>query len=96
MFIISLAYIVDLKEVDKLLLQHVDYLKTQYKKGNFIASGRKMPRTGGIIFSKVENIQKLEEILEQDPFKINDLARYDIQEFIPSMTSNEFLNLKEE
>ena len=96
MFIISLAYIVDLKEVDKLLPQHVDYLKTQYKKGNFIASGRKIPRRGGIIFSKVENIQKLEEILVQDPFKINDLARYDIQEFIPSMTSNEFLNLKEE
>jgi len=96
MFIISLTYIVDLKEIDELLPKHIEYLKTQYKKGTFIASGRKIPRTGGIIFSKVENIQKLEEILEQDPFKINNLARYDIQEFIPSMTSDEFLNLKEE
>ena len=96
MFIISLTYIVDLKEVDKLLSQHADYLKTQYKKGNFIASGRKIPRIGGIIFSKIDSIQKLEEILEQDPFKINNLARYDIQEFIPSMTSDEFVNLKEE
>jgi len=96
MFIISLTYIVDLQEVDKLLPKHIEYLQNQYEKGNFIASGRKIPRTGGIIFSKVENIQKLEEILEQDPFKINNLARYDIQEFIPSMTSDEFLNLKEE
>ena len=76
--------------------KHIEYLQNQYEKGNFIASGRKIPRTGGIIFSKVDNIQKLEEILEQDPFKINNLARYDIQEFIPSMTSDEFVNLKEE
>ena len=96
MFIISLTYIVDLQEVDKLLPKHIEYLQNQYEKGNFIASGRKILRTSGIIFSKVENIQKLEEILEQDPFKINNLARYDIQEFIPSMTSDEFLNLKEE
>jgi uncharacterized protein YciI len=49
MFIISLTYICDLKEVDKILPEHIDYLKIQYKKGNFIASGRKVPRTGGII-----------------------------------------------
>ena len=96
MFIISLTYIVDLQEVDKLLPKHIEYLQNQYEKGNFIASGRKRPRTGGIIFSKINNLQKLEQILEEDPFKINNLARYDIQEFIPSMTSDEFLNLKEE
>jgi uncharacterized protein YciI len=35
MFIISLSYICDLKEVDKILPEHIDYLKIQYKKGNF-------------------------------------------------------------
>ena len=96
MFIISLTYICDLKEVDKILSQHIEYLTNQYEKGNFIASGRKIPRTGGIIFSKVNSLKKLEEILNQDPFKINNLAQYEIQEFIPSMTSKEFSNLKEE
>ena len=96
MYIISLTYIVDLKEVDKLLPKHIEYLQNQYEKGNFIASGRKIPRIGGIIFSKINNLQKLEEILEQDPFKINNLAKYEIQKFIPSMTSDEFVNLKEE
>ena len=96
MFIISLTYIVDLRKVDELLPLHVDYLKNQYKKGNFIASGRKIPRTGGIILSKLENIKKLKKVLDQDPFKINNLAEYKIEEFIPSITSSDFVNLKEE
>ena len=96
MFIVSLTYICTLEEVDEILPQHVEYLKNQYEKGNFIASGRKIPRTGGIILSKLDNIKELEKVINQDPFKINNLAKYEIQEFIPSMTSNEFLNLKEE
>jgi uncharacterized protein YciI len=96
MFIIELTYIVDLEEVDKILPEHIEYLKKQYEKGNFIASGRKIPRTGGIILSKLDSIEKLNEILAQDPFKINNLATYEIVEFIPSMTSDKFVNLKEE
>ena len=96
MFIVSLTYIVDLEKVDELLPLHIDYLKNQYEKGNFIASGRKIPRTGGIILSKLDSIEKLEEVLNQDPFKINNLAEYKIEEFIPSMTSDDFVNLKEE
>ncbi len=95
MFIISLTYICDLKEIDKLLPKHVEYLEAQYKEGNFIASGRKIPRTGGIILSKLTNLENLKKILEKDPFKINNLTEYEIQEFIPSMTSRQFENLKE-
>jgi uncharacterized protein YciI len=96
MFIVSLTYICDLKEIDKILSEHIEYLNIQYEKGNFIASGRKIPRTGGIILSKLDNINDLEKVLEEDPFKTNNLAKYEIQEFIPSMTSDEFINLKEE
>ena len=96
MFIVELTYIVDLEEVDKILPEHIEYLKKQYEKGNFIASGRKIPRTGRIILSKLDSIEKLNEVLEQDPFKRNNLATYKILEFIPSMTNDEFVNLKEE
>jgi len=96
MFIVSLTYVCCLEEVDKILPEHIEYLKNQYEKGNFIASGRKIPRTGGIILSKVDNIKELEKVINQDPFKINNVAKYEIQEFVASMTSNEFLNLKEE
>ncbi len=96
MFIISLTYICPLEEVDKFLDLHVSYLKEQYELGYFIASGRKVPRCGGIILSKINSLENLEKVLELDPFKIHRLAQYDIQEFIPSMSSKEFKNLKEE
>ena len=79
----------------KILALHVSYLEEQYAFGNFIASGRKVPRTGGIIFSQVDSLQKLQAVLEKDPFKINNLATYEIQKFMPTMTSKEFENLKE-
>ena len=95
MFIVSLTYKVSLEEVDKLLPEHIEYLKKQYEDGNFIASGRKVPREGGIILSKLDKIEKLNEVLNKDPFKINNFAKYEIQEFIPTMTSSEFFNLQE-
>ncbi len=60
-FIISLTYIVDLAKVDELLPLHVEYLKKQYEKDNFIASGRKIPRTGGIIFSKLKSLENFKK-----------------------------------
>jgi uncharacterized protein YciI len=49
MFIVSLTYKRPLEEVYRHLDAHVAYLKQEYANGSFIASGRKVPRTGGII-----------------------------------------------
>ncbi|CAG37214.1 YciI family protein [Desulfotalea psychrophila] len=95
MFIISLTYKVELEEVDKHLDAHIAYLKDAYANGNFIASGRKVPRTGGIIFSKVKNRDQLETILKKDPFNQAGIAKYDITEFIPGMVADGFETLKE-
>ena len=95
MFVIELTYKVALEKVDEYLEAHIDYLKQQYADKTFIASGRKIPRTGGMILSKINSKAELLEILAKDPFKMNDLADYKIVEFIPSMTSKEFEVLKE-
>lgn len=95
MFIIELTYKVELSKIDEHLSAHIEYLKNQYENHVFIASGRKIPRTGGIILSRLEDKDELLNRLSEDPFKINDLAEYRITEFIPSMTSVEFENLKE-
>ena len=87
MFIVSLTYKRDLEEVDKHLDAHVAYLKQEYANGNFIASGRKIPRTGGIILSCVKNKDELESILANDPFHKEGIAEYDIIEFVPSMVA---------
>ena len=89
MFIINITYKVDLKEVDKYLEAHIDFLNEQYELGNFIASGRKIPRTGGIILSNIEDENQIISVIAKDPFKKNNLADYKITEFIPSKTSKE-------
>lgn len=94
MFIVSLTYKAPLEQVDAHLAAHVDYLKAQYEAGHFIASGRKIPRTGGVILAKMADRAALEAVLAQDPFSIHDLADYDVIEFDPSMVSPGFENLQ--
>ena len=89
MFIINLTYKVTLEAVDKYLKQHVEYLDEQYKAGKFIISGRKNPKVGGIIISTVSDEKELQDIIEKDPFKIHDLADYEIIEFMPIKSSEE-------
>ncbi|CAH2212785.1 YciI family protein [Tepidibacter aestuarii] len=95
MFIVSLTYIKELDIVESYLQEHVDYLKEQYAKGFFMASGRKVPRTGGVILSNIKDKEELMDVLKKDPFYKNEVAQYDIIEFVPSMTSKEldFLTL---
>lgn len=95
MFIISLNYVRSLEQIDALLEKHVEFLKDQYSKKNFIASGRKVPRTGGIILAKVDSREQLDAIIQLDPFYIDGVAEYEIIEFAPTLVSSEYQNLKE-
>jgi uncharacterized protein YciI len=49
-------------------------------------SGRKVPRTGGIIIADCADRAEIEAIMESDPFFIG-VAEYEIIEFVPSMTA---------
>ncbi|WP_440053193.1 YciI family protein [Pseudoalteromonas sp. T1lg65] len=89
MFIISLVYKASLEEVDRFIPEHIEYLNEQYAKGHFILSGRKEPRTGGVIFSTIGNREELNNILAQDPFYREALASYEITEIIPTKASDE-------
>lgn len=95
MFIINLTYKTELEKVDQFLNEHIEFLNEQYALGNFLASGRKIPRTGGIILSNVGNGLELKKIIEKDPFKKNELADYEIIEFVPSKTCEELKFLME-
>lgn len=92
MFIISINYVKPLKEVEIVLSQHIEWLKKNYNLGIFIASGRKVPRTGGIILAKSIGRVKLDQILKQDPF--NAVAEYQVTEFSPSMSIDSLAELK--
>jgi len=87
---------VPLTEVDKHIDAHIAYLEKYYALGKFIASGRKVPRTGGIILVNAANIDELTAIIEEDPFHIANLANYEVTEFIATMTAKAFEAFKQD
>ena len=95
MFIVNLSYIKPLDTVDRHLPEHKDFLLEQYAKGVFIASGRKIPRTGGIILARAESRKELLMILEKDPFIKDGIADYEITQFAPSLIAEGLEALKE-
>lgn len=93
MFVVSLTYKAELSEVDNYISEHIAYLEKYYDKGNFIASGRKVPRTGGVILAHAESREKLIAILQEDPFYKADVASYEVTEFVPSKVGQGFESL---
>lgn len=90
MFIFDLTYIKPLSDVDAHLSQHIEFLNEYYDKQIFVCSGRKIPRTGGIILCNCSDMEEAKAIMKQDPFYKEKIAEYEITEFIPSKTSKEF------
>lgn len=93
MFIIELTYKVPLEEIDAHMKQHVIYLNKYYKSKNFIVSGRKIPRDGGIIIAVASSKKEIEKIIKQDPFYKNKLAEFRIIEFNASQKSDDINEL---
>jgi uncharacterized protein YciI len=81
MFIIDLNYIVPLEKLDGHMTEHVKFLKKYYDKNIFVTSGRKVPRTGGIILALANSKEEIESILKEDPFHAHKLAEFKITEF---------------
>ena len=60
---------------------HVQFLKKHYASGQFVISGRNIPRDGGIILATGASRQEIEKIIREDPFCKNGLAEFRIIEF---------------
>ena len=66
MFIISLTYKKPLPEVDQYAVGHLAFLDKYFARGKFIVSGRKNPRTGGVILAYNTTKGELESVIEKD------------------------------
>ncbi|CAI0737091.1 MULTISPECIES: YciI family protein [Serratia] len=88
MYIVNLTYHRPIEEVDSHLEGHIAWLKKYFQDGTFIASGRKNPRTGGVILVKGIERSQLDAIVAQDPF--NAVAHYDITDVALSTTASGF------
>ncbi|MBV6702128.1 hypothetical protein KV557_34340 [Kitasatospora aureofaciens] len=90
MFILTLTYLADLAdlaEIDAVLPAHRDYLERHYRTGRFLLSGRRVPRTGGVILALGDDPEEIRAITATDPFVVAGLARYDIVQATPTAVS---------
>jgi uncharacterized protein YciI len=94
MFLIILSYTKPLAEVDLFVAEHRVFLEHYYASGNFLLSGRREPRNGGIILATANTRSEVEEIVRKDPFHREKIAEYEIIEFLPSMTATHLAHLK--
>ncbi|MEI9917392.1 MAG: YciI family protein [Bacteroidota bacterium] len=93
MFVVDLQYIAPLEKIDAIMGDHMKFLRKYYKLNAFIASGRKVPRTGGIILVLAKSLEEVEKIINEDPFVINKLAEYKITEFRTSQVHPDLKDL---
>jgi uncharacterized protein YciI len=89
MFVIELAYKADLSQIDAHMKAHMKFLKKYYTAGNFLVSGRKVPRDGGIIVAVATSRSEIEAIAREDPFIEQGLADFRIIEFRASQRADD-------
>ncbi|PJI41455.1 MAG: GTP cyclohydrolase [Rhizobium sp.] len=93
MFILSLSYVKPQEEADRLMEAHMDWVRQGYDSGMFLASGRKVPRTGGVILARGERAA-IEAFVAHDPFAVHGVADYDITEVALTRTADGLDGLK--
>jgi uncharacterized protein YciI len=89
MFVIELTYKAALADIDASMTAHVRFLKKYYEAGNFLVSGRKIPRDGGIIIAVGEDREQVEAIAREDPFYTRGLADVRIIQFRASQRAGD-------
>ena len=92
MFVIELQYMAELKQIDEQMAAHVKFLKKYYDTGNFLVSGRKIPRDGGIILAVGKSRADVEAMIREDPFHRLGLAEFRVIEFRASQIADDIQN----
>lgn len=84
LFIINLKYKAPLALIDTHMKAHLKFLDLCYEKKIFLISGRKKPRTGGIIIARGLQLEQISALMQEDPFVKHNLAEITITEFSAS------------
>lgn len=87
-FVIDLEYIEPLEKVEPLLEAHMAFINKYYENETFIASGPKVPRTGGVVLAVSDSREEIETLLAEDPFHAAKVVRYTVTEFYPRRTAD--------
>ena len=93
MYVVNLHYTRPLAEIEPWIEAHRAFLDRHYASGDFLASGPKVPRTGGVILVRGVSRVQLDELIAADPFYQAGLAQYEVIEFTPVKHCPELANV---
>ena len=82
-----LTYVRPLAAVDALMREHVAWLDEHYAAGRFLVSGRRIPRTGGVIVARGDDRAEIEALAATDPFVAAGVATCEVIRFRASQTA---------
>lgn len=83
MFIVVLTYKQPLEVIDRFLEEHREFLDKHIQGGKILLSGRKVPRNGGIIMVRGDDLRAVQHLMQQDPFYLHNIAEYEFIQFEP-------------
>ncbi|MFJ4777015.1 YciI family protein [Streptomyces sp. NPDC088762] len=95
MFVMELTYIAPIEAVEEEMDAHIAWLDGYYAAGVFLASGRKVPRDGGVILAGGVSRAEIEKIAAEDPFTVAGVCAYRITEFMATRTSADLSTVRE-
>ncbi|KNE79317.1 MULTISPECIES: YciI family protein [Streptomyces] len=87
MFVLELTYCAPADRIEALREAHMAWVDEQFEAGEFIASGPKKPRDGGVILAVGADRDRVEAIAASDPFAQEEVCEYRITEFTASRTA---------
>jgi uncharacterized protein YciI len=80
-FVLLLTYVKPLAEVDAHMREHVAWLNEHYDAGRLLVSGRRIPRTGGVILARGDDRAAMEALAATDPFIRAGVATVEVIQF---------------
>lgn len=95
MYVAVSIYTAPIDEIDYVLPEHVEWLNRHIATGDFLMSGRRDQRVGGVILARPMLRGKLDAILATDPFSYRNLTKYEVYEFSVRRTAPELNWLNE-
>ncbi|MFF1408462.1 YciI family protein [Streptomyces sp. NPDC058289] len=95
MFVMELTYTAPVEAVEEEMDAHIAWLDGYYAAGIFLASGRKVPRDGGMILAGGVSRAEIERIAAGDPFTVAGVCTYRITEFLATKTSADLATVRE-
>ena len=87
--VVVLSYKAPLDAIDAAMKAHMAWLDKGYAEGIFLASGRQVPRTGGVILSRGHKAE-VEALVASDPFVASGKAEAQVIAFNASQAADGF------